>query len=107
MQPGTEVRIVSPDLLSVHAWAQVEDGRLVMQGDITADSEVRILILPPNASEKETVDALGSKSLVAQVSASGQDILVSFEELEGPLSFKKWLEEERGIALQMPQKAGE
>lgn len=107
MHPGTEVRIVSADLLTVHASAQVQDNRLVLQGDIEADSEVRVLILQPNASAEETADALGSKALFAHISPSGNDILVQFEEMGGPLSFEKWLKEERGITFSMPKKAGE
>ena len=107
MHPGTEVRIVSVDLLTVHASAQVQDNQLVLQGDLGADSEVRVLILQADASAQEAVDALGSKALFAHISPSGNDILVQFEEIDGPLSFKKWLEEERGITFKMPKKAGE
>jgi len=107
MHPGTEVRIVSVDLLTVHASAQVQDNQLVLQGDLGADSEVRVLILQADASAQEAVDALGSKALFAHISPSGNDILVQFEEIDGPLSFKKWLKEERGITFKMPKKAGE
>ena len=107
MAPGTEVRIVSLDLLTVHASAQVEDGHLNVQGDIEPGSEVRLLIWPPNADAKETVDALASKALLAYISPRGDDIMVKFEELDGPLSFKKWLAEERGITLNVSPSEGD
>jgi len=101
MVPGTEVRIVSPDLLTIYASAQVDDHWLVMEGALEPGSEVRVLILQPDASPQETVDALGNKALYARISPEGDDLLVEFEELEGPLSFAKWLEEERDIFLRL------
>ena len=106
MTPGTEVRLVSADLLTVYATARVEGDELDLEGELAAGDEVRLLILQPDASSQDT-EALGGKALFAQVSSGGDDILVQFEELNGPLSFKKWLQEERGITLDMSPKAGE
>ena len=106
MAPGTEVRLVSMDLLTIYASAQVEEGQLSFTGDIKPDSEVRVLILRQNATPQETVEALGQKALFARVSPEGDDILLTFEELDGPLSFGKWLEEERDITLHMPSEGG-
>lgn len=99
MAPGTVVQLVSNDLLTVFASAQVEEHRLVLRGPLSPGSEVRVLIFPPNATPAETAEALSNPALHARISGDGEDILVQFEELEGPLSFKKWLAEERGIDL--------
>ena len=101
MAPGTEVQIVSMDLLTLYASAQVQDEWLVLEGDFEAGSEVQILILQPDATPQETVEALSSKAIIARVSPEADDLLVKFEELEGPLSFQKWLEEERDIFLRL------
>ena len=106
MAPGTEVRLVSMDLLTIYASAQVTEGRLSFTGEVKPDSEVRVLILQQNATPQETVEALGQKALFARVSPEGTDILLTFEELDGPLSFEKWLEEERDITLDMPSEGG-
>ncbi len=101
MPPGTEVRLLSSDLFAVYATAQIEDNQLILEGQLTPNTDIRILILQPNATAGETVEALGSQALFARISPEGDDILVQFEELEGPLSFGKWLLEERGIMLRM------
>ena len=105
MAPGTEVRLVSLDLLTIYASAQVQDHRLVMAGDFAADGDMKLLIFQPDASPQATVDTLGNQALSAHLSPQGDDILVQFEELDGPLSFKKWLKEERGITLEIVPKA--
>lgn len=105
--PGTEVRLVSLDLLTIYASAQVHENRLIMKGDFAADGEMRLLILQPDASPQAAVDALGNQALLAHLSPRGDDILVQFEELDGPLSFKKWLREERGITLEIVSTKGE
>ncbi len=101
MPPGTEVRLLSTDLFAVYATAQIEDAQLILEGNLTPNEEIRILILQPDATASETVEAVGSQALFARISPEGDDILVQFEELEGPLSFGKWLLEERGIMLRM------
>ncbi|MCA9838167.1 MAG: hypothetical protein KC422_14715 [Trueperaceae bacterium] len=101
MYPGTEVRIVSMDLITIYASASVTDDELVFIGKFEPDSEVRLLILQPDANAQETVEALGNKALHARISPEGDDILLQFAELEGPLSFKKWLKDERNITLKL------
>lgn len=106
MQPGTEVRLVSQDLLTVFASARVEDGRLVFSGPVEPGQEVRLLIFPPDATEQERAAALsGAQALVGRVGDDGSDVMVTFPGLEGPLSLRKWLAEERGLALVIPQEA--
>ena len=108
MAAGTKVQILSADLLTVHAAAMVADDHLIFEGVLEPGQEIRLLILAQGADEKETVDALG-KALYGRVSPEGNDILVQFEELDGPLSFGKWLAEERDITLDLapPSEKGE
>lgn len=104
MTPGTEVRIVSRDLLTVYASARVQDGRLAFQGNLVAGREVRVLIFPPDATEAERAEALsGASALPARISDAGDDILLQFAELDGPVSFRLWLQDERGIDLALPR----
>jgi hypothetical protein len=107
MVSGTEVRIVSTDLLAIYATAQVTDERLTLEGSFQPNEEVRVLILQPDATPQETVEALGSQALFAHISPEGDDILVQFQEIEGPLSFGKWLLEERGIMLRIVPVGGQ
>jgi hypothetical protein len=100
MAPGTEVRIVSADLMAVYASAQIEGNELILEGAMPADTELRVLIFQPNATPEDTVQALG-QALPAMVSPEGDDLYLKFHEIEGPLSFKKWLLEERGIVLRI------
>lgn len=103
MTPGTEVQILSSDLMAVYATAVVENNTLVFRGPLEPGKEIRLVIYPPSEStekqEQATVDALNA-ALYGNVSPEGNDILIQFEELDGPLSFKKWLAEERDISLQ-------
>jgi hypothetical protein len=100
MAPGTEVRILSSDLTAMYAAAQIEGNALILEGPIPLDTPISILILQPNATPEDTVQALG-QALPAMVSPEGDDLYLKFQELEGPLSFKKWLFEERGIVLRV------
>jgi hypothetical protein len=100
MAPGTEVRILSSDLTAMYAAAQVGSEELILEGPIPLDTPLSILILQPNATPEDTVQALG-QALSAMVSPEGDDLYLKFSELEGPLSFKKWLFEERGIVLRV------
>lgn len=102
MATGTKVQILSADLLTVYAAATVDDHVLVFEGVLEPGQEIRLLILSQGADEKETVDALG-KALYGRVGPEGDDILVQFEELDGPLSFGKWLSEERDITLSIKE----
>lgn len=108
MPPGTEVRIVSRDLLTVYGSARVQDGRLQFTNSMQAGQELRLLIFPPGASDQERAQALsGAQAIPGRVSNNGDDILVEFPELDGPLSLRKWLVEERDILLVMPVPTGE
>ncbi len=109
MAEGTEVRVVSMDLLTIYASAQVQDSWLILEGKLEPDSTVRVMILRPDDALEETAkniyaksdEAMSNKALRARISSDGEDILLSFEEIEGPLSFRRWLIEERGINLRL------
>jgi len=100
MLPGTEVRVVSSDLLTVYTSAIVEDNNLFFDNVLEPNVEVQILILPAN-SDPEAVNALEGKSLHAFISPEGDDIILKFEGMEGGLSFRTWLAEERNISLHL------
>lgn len=71
---GTEVRLVSPDLLEVYAFGTVENGALMLEGDtLLAGTDARLLILPPEATSAErasaavAADVAGTPAPVARV----------------------------------------
>lgn len=102
MMPGTEVRLVSQDLLTVFASARVDGRALTFEGPLEPGIEMRLLIFPPDASDKERAAVIsGAHALVARIDDETNDILVHFVELDGPLSFRKWLWEERGLVLHL------
>jgi len=104
MAPGTEVRLVSPDLLTIYAAARVEDGALTFAGPLEPGQELRMLIFPPNATAEQRAAALsGAQALYARVTPNGGDIIVQFVGLDKPLSFRQWLANERGLELHVLQ----
>lgn len=107
LPPGTEVRLVSGDLLTVYGSARVEDGSLSFESPLSPGLELRVLIFPPGSEPREQAAALaGMQAMPASVSEQGDDILIRFPELDGPLSFRLWLKEERGITLEFPSGEG-
>lgn len=103
MDPGTEVRLVSPDLLSIHSVGRVERGFLRFDMPLPRNAEIRVLVFPPGATETEVAQALsGATALRGQVGEAGDDLLISFDGTDGFLSFRKWLAEERDITLMIP-----
>lgn len=108
MDPGTEVRVVSADLLTIHATGRVTDGALRFTSPLPPNAEVRLLVFPPDATETDVAEALsGAAALRARVSEDGADLLISFEQTEGFLSFRMWLEDERGLELEIRGEASE
>lgn len=100
MTPGTEVKVILPDLITVLGNAVVEEGRLVFNQPLPAGSEVRLLFIARGSDPSDTVAALRDAPF-GRVSPTGDDITVQFAGLE-PLSLKQWLAEERDIALIIP-----
>lgn len=91
MSPGTDVKIVLPDLVTVLAAAEVEEGKLIFKAELEPGREVRLLISHSSDGELHVP--------VASISPEGNDIMVYFEESKEPVSFRTWLEEEREIKL--------
>jgi len=96
---GTEVRLVSPDLLTVYASARIQGGQLLFETPLPAGTELRLLFFPPNATEAERAAALsGARAVSGRISVDGTDILLQFPESDQLLSLRALLNE-RGIAL--------
>ncbi|MFA5593784.1 MAG: hypothetical protein WDA15_00730 [Trueperaceae bacterium] len=103
MPAGTEVRLMSVDLFTVHASAQVERAYLKFRELPPPGTEVRILIFPPDADDTALAEALsGATALKGFVSEAGTDILVLFEGESEPLSLRALLLQEREIWLDLP-----
>ncbi len=103
MPAGTEVRLMSVDLFTVYASAQVERGSLKFRELPPPGTEVRILIFPPDADDTTVAAALsGATALKGFVSEAGTDILVLYEGNDEPLSLRAQLLQEREIWLDLP-----
>ncbi len=99
---GTELRVVSPDLLTVYSSGRVEDGQLKIDLPLDVGTEVRVLVFGPDASDEEVALALsGGTALHGQVAEDRADILLHLPEHDEPLSLRRWLLEEHGITLVM------
>lgn len=100
MSEGTQVRIVSTDLMTVFATAAVEGGRLVFTDFPPPGTEVRVLIFPPDAEPAAVVASLGTaKALVGRISVSGADVLLTEPESLEPLSLRELLSREHHVLL--------
>src|SRR5699024_3454941 len=103
MPAGTEVRLMSVDLFTVYASAQVERTYLKFKELPPPGTEVRILIFPPDADDTSLAEALsGATALKGFVSEAGTDILVMYGENDEPLSLRALLLQEREIWLDLP-----
>jgi hypothetical protein len=103
MPAGTEVRLMSVDLFTVYASAQVERSYLKFKELPPPGTEVRILIFPPDANDASVAEALsGATALKGFVSEAGTDILVINDQSDEPLSLRALLLQEREIWLDLP-----
>jgi hypothetical protein len=99
-EAGTELRLVSPDLLTVYSSGRVVDDQLVVDLPLDAGTELRLLVFPPGISDEELAEVLsGAAAVHAKVAEDRADILVRFPELDAPVSLRAWLRDERGITL--------
>lgn len=98
---GTELRLVSPDLLTVYSSGRVTpDGQLVVDLPLDAGTAVRLLVFPPQASDAEVAAALaGANAITGRVAGDRADLIVRFPGATADVSLRAWLLEERGIAL--------
>lgn len=96
---GTEVRLVSPDLLTVYASARIQDARLTFPTAPAPGTELRLLFFPPDATQAERAAALsGARAISGRISVDGKDILLQFPESDQPVSLRAVLEQ-RDITL--------
>lgn len=96
---GTEVRLVSPDLLTVYASARIQDAKLTFQTAPAPGTELRLLFFPPDATQAERAAALsGARAISGRISVDGKDILLRFPESDQPVSLRALLEQ-RDISL--------
>jgi hypothetical protein len=103
MPEGTEVRIVSVDLLTVYASAKVLDGHLVFGEFPPPGTEVRVLIFPPDDDPSSKAAQLaGATAYKGRVTEGGTDVLLTVEGRDKPLSLRKILLEEREVWLDLP-----
>jgi hypothetical protein len=99
-ESGTEVRLVSPDLLTVYSSGRVVDDRLVIDLPVAAGTEVRLLVFPPDATDAEVAGVLsGAAAVMGRVDDDRSDLIVRFPQLDRSVSLREWLREERGITL--------
>ncbi|MBX3140969.1 MAG: hypothetical protein KF875_09485 [Trueperaceae bacterium] len=103
MPEGTEVRIVSVDLLTVYASAKVVDGHLVFGEFPPSGTEVRVLIFPPDDDVRSKAAQLaGATAYKGTVTPGGADVQLAVEGRSRPLSLREILLEEREIWLDLP-----
>jgi hypothetical protein len=103
--PGTVVKLVHPDLIPVYASGVVEGGELTFSHALEPETEVRLLILPPDASERQAAAAV-AEAPYGRIGPTGDDIFVRFEGAERAVSLKKWLLDAYGIELHFAPREG-
>lgn len=102
MPEGTELRIVSTDLMTVYASASVHGGELLFDELPAPGTEVRIIIFPPDGSPADRVASLeAARALVGRISAAGDDVLLTEPRALEPLSLRELLLRERNVALRL------
>jgi hypothetical protein len=108
LAPGSEVRLVSPDLLEVLAFGTVEDGRLSLQGSpLLPGTEVRLLVLPPNAGAADRAAAAVAADAAGAPAPTGRavegDVLIVTS--DGEARSLRALLAEQGIEVRLPGEA--
>ncbi len=104
---GTEVRLVSPDLLTVYASARIQDAKLTFPTAPAPGTELRLLFFPPDATQAERAAALsGARAISGRISVDGKDILLRFPDSDQPVSLRALLEQ-RDIALAIAPGTGD
>jgi hypothetical protein len=99
---GTELRVVSPDLLTVYSSGRVKEDHLLIDLPLDVGTEVRLLVFGPDDDDAEIALALsGGTALYGHVAEDRADILLRIEDMDEPLSLRTWLLEEHGITLVM------
>jgi hypothetical protein len=98
---GAELRLVSPDLLTVYSSGRVTDDlHLVVDLPLDAGTELRLLVFPPAATDAQKAEALsGERAIFGRVADDRSDILLWPTGPDDPLSLRRWLDEVHGIVL--------
>lgn len=100
MEPGTSVWLMSPDLLTVYARAEVVEGELRFDARVEPGTPIRVSIFPPGlAAADRSANAEAATFLDGRVSDDGSDVIVRLVDREDPLSLRDWLARQRGLAL--------
>jgi hypothetical protein len=103
MVEGTEVRLVSLDLLTVYVSARVVDGRLVFREFPPPGTEVRVLVFPPGEDPAAKAAALtGASAYTGRITDGGTDVLLTVDGTTDPVSLREVLLEEREVWLDLP-----
>ena len=100
IESGSEVRLVSVDLLRVYATGRVVEGRLEMFGRLPPGQQLRLLIFSMEQDKQSggETGVLGS-ALTGIVDADGRSILVIVKEGHGAVDFGAWLQKQFGISM--------
>jgi hypothetical protein len=99
-EAGTELRFVSPDLLTVYSSGRVVEDQLVIDLPLDANTELRLLVFPPGANDETVARVLsGTAAIYGRVAEDRSDIMVRFPGHDEPMSLRDWLGEERGVKL--------
>ena len=104
LAPGSEVRLVSPDLLQVYASGRVEEGRLRLEGrPLVPGAELRVLVFPPGADAGE-VAAAASGAAAISARAGQDDVWIVPRDGGEPRSLSELLALQE-IVLELPAEA--
>ena len=99
---GTELRIVSTDLLTVYASASVDRGELVFAEFPPPGTEIRVIIFPADSTPAQQVDSLhAARALLGRISDDGTDVLLIEPESLEPLSLRELLLRERDVSMRL------
>lgn len=101
LAPGSEVRLVSPDLLQVHASGRVEEGRLRLEGrPLVPGAELRVLVFPPGADAGEVAAAASGAAAISARAGTG-DVWIVPQDGGEPRSLNELLALQN-IVLELP-----
>ena len=100
---GSEVRLVSHDLLSLYAVGSVNaELQLVFDTPIQDGLAVRLVHFPPGADDVQRAAALApGNALFGVVRAAGPDILSDLDPAVGVVSLRQFLEGAFGATLRL------
>lgn len=102
LAPGAEVRLVSADLLDVHAFGRVEDGRLRLEGPpLAPGARLRLLVFPPDGDADAVARAASGARALEVIVVEGE---LRIGGADGEISLRELLARQ-GIELIAPGEA--